>query len=232
MKAGKKALLEEGKEPPLLWRILLFNRLQRIMGGNVRAMLSGGAPLSPSVHEFLMVAMGCPLVQAYGATESATGATMGYLNAVGSEYPPLTLTNLSLLGLDYYRGFGFSVIIRYVSGFDFSIWSYFFLFSNLFKLTTLQEQESQYKLVLDFSTELITWVSGPYAGQLLLGDKAYQGESCFLILFKGHVTCTLLEFNQVHVGERVDRERAIGHLKSVSSLTIPWQHSLDNQWFA
>ncbi|KAL6046229.1 medium-chain fatty acid-CoA ligase faa2 [Balamuthia mandrillaris] len=98
MKAGKKALLEEGKEPPLLWRILLFNRLQGIMGGNVRAMLSGGAPLSPSVHEFLMVAMGCPLVQAYGATESAAGATMGYLNAptTGDVGGPFACTEIKL----------------------------------------------------------------------------------------------------------------------------------------
>ncbi|KAL6053544.1 IS5 family transposase [Balamuthia mandrillaris] len=78
----------------------------------------------------------------------------------------------------------------------------------------------KYELVLDLSTELITW--------LLLGNKAYQGESCFLTPFKGHVTGTLLEFNQVHGGECVDIERAIGHLKSFSCLTIPWQHSLDN----
>jgi len=73
-----KDTLRTGKESAL-WNFLVLNKARQRMGGNVRAMLSGGAPLTPAVHKFLTCVFGCPIVQGYGLTETCAGATCGYV---------------------------------------------------------------------------------------------------------------------------------------------------------
>ena len=41
------------------------------MGGRIRLLISGGAPLAQDVKNFLTVAFGCPILEALGATETA-----------------------------------------------------------------------------------------------------------------------------------------------------------------
>lgn len=43
--------------------LLVFNQVKQRLGGRVRVIVSGGAPLSPAIEEFLRVAMCCPVVQ-------------------------------------------------------------------------------------------------------------------------------------------------------------------------
>lgn len=52
---------------------LFFNKTKMALGGNVRYMISGSAPLLPEVHKFMKVVIGVPLLEGYGQTES-TGA--------------------------------------------------------------------------------------------------------------------------------------------------------------
>jgi long-chain acyl-CoA synthetase len=52
---------------------VFFNKTKEALGGNVRVMISGSAPLLPEVQNFLKVCMCCPLVEGYGQTET-TGA--------------------------------------------------------------------------------------------------------------------------------------------------------------
>ena len=47
---------------------IFFNKTKSALGGNVRLMVSGSAPLLPDVHKFLKVVMGAPLLEAYGQT--------------------------------------------------------------------------------------------------------------------------------------------------------------------
>ena len=42
---------------------LIFRGVRALLGGRVRIILAGGAPLSPESHDFLRTAMGCPLMQ-------------------------------------------------------------------------------------------------------------------------------------------------------------------------
>jgi len=70
----KKALLQ-GLDTPL-WNLLLFNRFYSLLGGRVRFILSGGAPISPACCEFLSVCFGVPVVQGYGLTETFSGSTV------------------------------------------------------------------------------------------------------------------------------------------------------------
>lgn len=54
---------------------IFFNKTKQALGGRCRLMISGGAPLLPDVHNFMKIAMCCPLVEGYGQTEN-TGAAM------------------------------------------------------------------------------------------------------------------------------------------------------------
>jgi long-chain acyl-CoA synthetase len=54
---------------------LIFNRIRNEFGGRVRSMLSGSAPLDPSVCAYLQAVFSCRIFQGYGQTE-ATAANI------------------------------------------------------------------------------------------------------------------------------------------------------------
>ena len=60
---------------PFLSRIL-FKKVKALLGGNVRMMLSGGAPLSPQTQRFMNVCFCCPVGQGYGLTETCGAGTV------------------------------------------------------------------------------------------------------------------------------------------------------------
>lgn len=64
-----------GFDTPLLHR-LCFRRVAMLLGGRVRALASGGAPLSPSTHRLVGACLGVSLVQGYGLTETTGSATL------------------------------------------------------------------------------------------------------------------------------------------------------------
>lgn len=54
---------------------IFFAKTREALGGRVRIMISGSAPLLPEVQHFLKVTMCAPLIEGYGQTES-TGAML------------------------------------------------------------------------------------------------------------------------------------------------------------
>ncbi|NXW73875.1 long-chain-fatty-acid--CoA ligase 5 [Hirundo rustica] len=58
-----------------IWDKLVFKKVQESMGGRVRIMVTGAAPISPSVLTFLRAALGCQIFEAYGQTECSAGST-------------------------------------------------------------------------------------------------------------------------------------------------------------
>lgn len=48
---------------------LVFNKMKAVMGGRVRLMVSGSAPISKEVLDFLKIAFCAPLLEGYGQTE-------------------------------------------------------------------------------------------------------------------------------------------------------------------
>lgn len=46
------------------------------MGGRLRIVLSGGAPLSPETHEKIKLSLCVDVIPGYGLTETTSGATV------------------------------------------------------------------------------------------------------------------------------------------------------------
>ena len=69
--ASKRASLRKGERPSKVWHQIIFHGAKHKLGGRVRGILSGSAPLDPVVHEFLELVFCCPVVQGYGLTETS-----------------------------------------------------------------------------------------------------------------------------------------------------------------
>ncbi|XP_050964567.1 long-chain-fatty-acid--CoA ligase 1a isoform X1 [Labeo rohita] len=59
-----------------MWDKLIFSKVQSSLGGRVRLMITGAAPVSPTVLTFLRAALGCQFYEGYGQTECTAGCTM------------------------------------------------------------------------------------------------------------------------------------------------------------
>ncbi|KAM3842596.1 long-chain-fatty-acid--CoA ligase 5 [Diretmus argenteus] len=58
-----------------IWDQLIFHKVQESLGGRVRVMVTGAAPISPPVLNFLRASLGCQIFEAYGQTECAAACT-------------------------------------------------------------------------------------------------------------------------------------------------------------
>lgn len=71
----KTKWVSRGYQTPL-WDSLIFKKISKLMGGRVRVILSGGAPLSPDTHEQIKTCLCVDVIQGYGLTETTAGATV------------------------------------------------------------------------------------------------------------------------------------------------------------
>lgn len=55
---------------------LVCNKFRDILGGQVRIMVTGSAPIDPQVLNFLKVCFCCPILEGYGQTESTAASTI------------------------------------------------------------------------------------------------------------------------------------------------------------
>ena len=67
--------LRNGEETPILNEIM-FKGYRSQLGGHIRGILAGGAPLSGECHDYIRVVMGAPVMQGYGLTETTCCATV------------------------------------------------------------------------------------------------------------------------------------------------------------
>ena len=44
-----------------MWDFLVFGKIQKLLGGRVRAIVTGSAPLSAAVLDFTRICFGCPV---------------------------------------------------------------------------------------------------------------------------------------------------------------------------
>jgi len=65
--------VRSGHDTPIM-NLIIFNKFKAAVGGNLRVLLSGGAPLAPDAHDYCRTLLGITLIQGYGLTETcATG---------------------------------------------------------------------------------------------------------------------------------------------------------------
>ena len=62
---------------PPLWNAIVFKKVQKLIGGRVKLMVSGSAPLSAETQRFVQTCFNCPVRQGYGLTETCSAATVG-----------------------------------------------------------------------------------------------------------------------------------------------------------
>uniref|UniRef100_A0A8B9J1Y7 long-chain-fatty-acid--CoA ligase n=1 Tax=Amazona collaria TaxID=241587 RepID=A0A8B9J1Y7_9PSIT len=67
--------IKRGYDAPLC-NVFLFKKVKALLGGNIRMMLSGGAPLSPQTQRFMNICFCCPVGQGYGLTETCGAGTI------------------------------------------------------------------------------------------------------------------------------------------------------------
>lgn len=59
---------------------LVFAKICARLGGNVKYMITGSAPIDPQVLEFFKVCFCCPVLEGYGLTEVSGGASVTFPN--------------------------------------------------------------------------------------------------------------------------------------------------------
>jgi long-chain acyl-CoA synthetase len=72
--ASKEANYESGGYfTHKMWDKLVFSKMQGALGGNVKYMLTGSAPISSDVRKFMKICFACPFAEGYGQTEGLGG---------------------------------------------------------------------------------------------------------------------------------------------------------------
>ncbi|TMW67699.1 hypothetical protein Poli38472_011319 [Pythium oligandrum] len=74
--ASKKAYLAEGHKTHALWDTLVFSKIRAMLGGRLRLILSGSAPLRAEVKDFMKIVFSCDVYEGYGLTETAAAVTV------------------------------------------------------------------------------------------------------------------------------------------------------------
>jgi long-chain acyl-CoA synthetase len=97
---SKKHALLQGKDTPI-WNLIIFNKFKAALGGRVRFLVSGGAPLSGQCCEFMSICFGVPVLQGYGLTETCGGSLVSELDSCDitakSAGPPLSCCEVKLI---------------------------------------------------------------------------------------------------------------------------------------
>ncbi|XP_035385572.1 long-chain-fatty-acid--CoA ligase 1a isoform X2 [Electrophorus electricus] len=94
-----------------MWDKIIFSKVQASLGGRVRLMITGAAPVSPTVLTFLRAALGCQFYEGYGQTECTAGCSMSMPGdwTAGHVGPPLPCNYVKLVDvadMSYYAANG------------------------------------------------------------------------------------------------------------------------------
>ncbi|XP_064624838.1 long-chain-fatty-acid--CoA ligase 1-like isoform X2 [Lineus longissimus] len=81
-----------------IWDQIVFKKVQMVLGGRLKFICTGSAPISDKVLAFVRCAVGCPVLEGYGQTESAAVSTLSVIshNEPGHVGPPLPCTMIKL----------------------------------------------------------------------------------------------------------------------------------------
>ena len=89
-------LHEDGSVAHGFYDKLVFNKTKAIVGGRVRLMITGSAPIAQDVLDFLKVCFCCPISEGYGMTESGGGSCITYADDPNSGHVGGPLQNVKI----------------------------------------------------------------------------------------------------------------------------------------
>mmetsp|Transcript_122926 Transcript_122926/g.244518 ORF Transcript_122926/g.244518 Transcript_122926/m.244518 type:complete len:698 (-) Transcript_122926:303-2396(-) len=77
---------------------VVFKKVQKIVGGRLKMMLTGSAPLSPDIQKFCQTVFDVPVRQGYGLTETCAGSCVAFWgdNSTSCVGPPTVSTVVRL----------------------------------------------------------------------------------------------------------------------------------------
>lgn len=109
LKTKLKQATTSGNFHHFFWDCLIFKKIKKLLGGRVKLMVSGGAPLSGEVKNMLRVCFSCPVIEAYGQTECSGACCIEKQGDpfVGSVGGPLSCSDIKVMevpDLDYFPG--------------------------------------------------------------------------------------------------------------------------------
>ncbi|KAL5699977.1 long-chain-fatty-acid--CoA ligase [Ranunculus cassubicifolius] len=86
----------------ILWDTIVFKKIRTILGGRLRIILCGGAPLSSDTQRFINICVGASVGQGYGLTETCAGAAFSEMDDpnVGRVGPPIPCSYIKLISWD------------------------------------------------------------------------------------------------------------------------------------
>jgi long-chain acyl-CoA synthetase len=81
-----------------MWDPLVFNKIRNLIGGRVKTMVTGSAPISADVLNFLKIAFCAPIHEGYGQTESSAASclTSAFDPVAGHVGGPLSCIRIRL----------------------------------------------------------------------------------------------------------------------------------------
>ncbi|KAF8321178.1 long-chain-fatty-acid-CoA ligase [Clavulina sp. PMI_390] len=95
-----RQLKTTGVREHALWDALVFKKIKMLLGGNIRTITSGSAPLSADVIDFLKIAFNGDICEGYGMTENCGCCTTNFAqdrNAAGTVGVPSAVNELKLV---------------------------------------------------------------------------------------------------------------------------------------
>ncbi|CAI2360108.1 unnamed protein product [Moneuplotes crassus] len=105
--SSKLSKLEKSGDPThMIYDKLVFNQFKDAIGGNVRMLLTGSAPISKDIINFLKIAFCCPFYEGYGQTETSAASCLtfsedGESGHVGGVMPHNELKLIDIPEMDY-----------------------------------------------------------------------------------------------------------------------------------
>jgi long-chain acyl-CoA synthetase len=93
-----KYLAQGGHYTHSVYDALVFYKMKSLLGGRVRIMITGSAPISSDVLNFLKVCFCAPICEGYGLTESSAAAclTSSFDPVAGHVGGPLSCIRVKL----------------------------------------------------------------------------------------------------------------------------------------
>ena len=93
-------LKERGKTSHFIWDNLIFSKLRASLGGRVRVLVTGSAPLASKVLDFLRIAFSAEVYEGYGQTETTSGITLTLRGDLDSGHVGCPLGNCEIMLMD------------------------------------------------------------------------------------------------------------------------------------